>query len=135
MKLSEYLFDNKNSVDVQMLKDNLGLEIYDINPRMLHRAISKLRTVFVNEISNYYHLLIPFLTEYNEANPDTLSIVQVDTKNYFYRIIVSMPHVKEMFYKIRIPIYFIDGTFHKTVFYNGILIQLSAKHFLVEFYH
>ena len=115
VKLSGHLFDNKNSIDVKMRKDNLGLEIYDINPR-IHRAISKVRTVFVNKIPNYYKLLIPFLTEYNEANPDTLSIVQVDTKNCFYRTIVSIPHVKHLFGKTCIPKYFIDGTFHETVF-------------------
>ena len=49
-------------------------------------------------------------------------------KNVFNRTIVSIPHAKEIFDHNCIPMFFIDGTFHKTNFYDGLLIQLSAKH-------
>ena len=89
---------------------------------MLPRVIANLRSKFVDEIPNFYHLLITFITEYNEANPKSLSIVQVDAKNCSHRTIVSIPHAKEIFDHNCIPIFFIDGTFH-----DGLLIQLSVK--------
>ena len=80
MKSSGHLFDNKILLEIQILQDNLGLDVNDSSQRMIYRAISKLRTDFVDEIPNYHHFFVPFLAEYNEANPDTLSIVQVGTK-------------------------------------------------------
>ena len=76
-------YDNKKKIDIKLLKDNFGLKIYKVDGRMLQRVIASLRSKFVKEIPNFYHLLIPFITEYNDANPNSLSIVQVDSKKLF----------------------------------------------------
>ena len=96
--------------------------------RMSTRFIATLRSKFVEEIPNFYHLLIPYLKEYNNDNPNTSSIVQVDSKDCFYRTLVSIPHAKEIFESNCLPMFFIDGTFHNNNFYDGLLIQLSSKH-------
>ena len=55
------LYDNKSKIDIQLLKDNLGLQVDNIDGRMLPRVIANLRSKFVDEIPNLYHLLFPFI--------------------------------------------------------------------------
>ena len=121
-------YDNKNKMDIQLLKDHLGFKINDVENRMLTRAIANLRKKFVNEIPNFYTLMIPYLKEYINNNPNSSCIVQVDSNNCFYRTLVSIPHATEVFENNCIPMFFIDGTFHNNNFYDGLLIQLSSKH-------
>ena len=121
-------YDNKNKMNMQLLKDNLGFMTYNVEDRMLTRAIANLRKKFVNEIPNFYALMIPYLKEFIKKNPSAGSIVQVDSNNCFYRTLVSIPHAKKVFQNNCIPMFFIDGTFHNNNLYDGLLIQLSAKH-------
>jgi hypothetical protein len=121
-------YDNKNKMDIQLLKDNLGFKIHNLEDRMLTRAIVNLRKKIVEEIPNFYRLMISYLKDYNNENPNSSSIVQVDSNNCFYRTLVSIPHAKEVFDSNCLPMFFIDGTFHNNNFYDGLLIQLSSKY-------
>ena len=55
-------------------------------------------------------------------------MVQADSQKRFYRVFVSIPSCARIFKSLSIPFYFIDGTFHKTPSYDGVLIQLCSKH-------
>ena len=114
IKLSGRLFGNKICIYVDSLKRNLGLKYCDIYQRMIYCALSNLRSKFVEEMPNYYNLLVPYLSEYDMRYSNSLSIIQVDTKNCFYRTMISMSYVQEIFHNLCLPIYFIDVTFHKT---------------------
>ena len=62
------------------IEDDLGIENGDISRRIINRTIYSLRTKFFEEDTNYYHLLVPYLTNHNEKFP-TLSIVQINKNN------------------------------------------------------
>ena len=86
-----------------------------------------MRNKFIDEIPTYYLMLVEYLAKYIDKHETALSIVQVDTNDCFYRVMISIPHVVEIFNKICLPIYFIDGTFYRCAYYDGVIIQLSAK--------
>ena len=79
------------------IKDNLGIENGDISRQMINRVIDSICTKFVGEISNYYHLFVPYLTNYKKKYQWTLSIVQVDEKNWFYRTVISILNIESIF--------------------------------------
>ena len=59
-------YDNKNKMNMQLLKDNLGFMTYNVEDRMLTRAIANLRKKFVNDnthkteshMAEHAHLLL-----------------------------------------------------------------------------
>ena len=73
-------------------------------------------------------MLVKYLQVYHDKNPSSSVVVQADQNNRFYRVFVSIPSSALVFKTLCIPFYFIDGTFHKTANYDGVLIQLCGKH-------
>ena len=73
-------------------------------------------------------MIVKYLSIYQAHNPASSTIVQADSCDRFYRVIVTVPVCTFLFKKVCIPMFFIDGTFHKSKHYDGVLIQLCAKH-------
>ena len=73
-------------------------------------------------------MVVPYLKRYIDIHPTALSVVQADNNGCFYRLMIGIPHAQEIFNKMCLPIYFIDGTFSKTGYYDGVLIQVNGKH-------
>ena len=73
-------------------------------------------------------MLVTFLSHYNEVYPTTLSVIQTDHNNCFYRAIISIPNVTNVFNSSCLPMYFVDGAFYKSGLYDGVVITLGCKH-------
>ena len=87
---------------------------------------------FIEEIPTYYYMLREYLPIYKDTYPTTTTIIQANKNDCFYRTFISIPHAVEVFRTTCIPIYFIDGAFYKSGYYDGIMIQLLAKTVMVE---
>ena len=127
IKTTNYGTDQKKEHDCQMLLSTIGVYDFNIASRTLNRANTNLRTKFVKEFVNYYNMVVGYLKVYVQIHPSALAVVQSDTNGCFYRLMVSIPNTKTLFEMTCIPIYFIDGTFSKTGYYDGVLLQVNVK--------
>ena len=101
LKTTNYGVEPKKEHDCKMLLKTIGIHEFTITSRTINRAIALLRNKFVNEFVNYYNMVVPYLKKYIEIHPTALGVVQADNNGCFYRLMISIPHAKKIFMKIR----------------------------------
>ena len=127
VKRQQFVKPNKSSVNHELIISGLCLGKGVVTHKTINRVIASLKKI-VNWYSHYYLMLVKYLQVYHDKNPSSSVVVQADQNNRFYRVFVSIPSSALVFKTLCIPFYFIDGTFHKTANYDGVLIQLCGKH-------
>ena len=118
----------RNGLEHDLIISGLCLNEGSVTRQSINRTVQSLKIKFQQRYSQYYLMLVKYLEVYQEQNQSSTVVVQADSQKRFYRVFVSIPSCAWIFKSLSIPFYFIDGTFHKTASYDGVLIQLCSKH-------
>ena len=72
-------------------------------------------------------MLLQSLCSYSDVNLKAVAALQVDNKDCFMRLLVTIPRFNELFSKLCFPMLHIDGAHSKSTLYDGVLILIVAK--------
>ena len=104
-----------------------GKDFKDFGRSMHTGVIQTLERKLYMEHSDSYSLIPVLFDELAKKNKYITLILQVESNFRFYRMFCGVPNAKNLFYKLCIPIIYVDGCFSKYRLWDGVLIIFSAR--------
>jgi hypothetical protein len=93
----------------------------------IYRSLEKMRRKLWTKTIDAYSMLSDVLRQYHHQNPASTAVLPVDSKDWFYRMLVALPSFADLFKSLCFPMLHLDGAFSKNPLYDGSVLMLFGK--------